>query len=149
MKNIISIRKVIVGIITSSFLSWAILKNNNFARLITPIEKETIDKLLLEFDEDVFKYAITIAVLNRKTLFSYVVGILNNWKSQNLKSLKDVKDYEKKYYCENRSSINENDETQIIDEDILNYNWFEDNSHSNSFDNLDTLKHFLKLSTHY
>ncbi len=34
MKKIISIRKIIVGIITSSILSWAIFKNNNFVRLM-------------------------------------------------------------------------------------------------------------------
>ena len=34
MKNIISIRKIIIGIITSSFLSWAIFKNGNLARLM-------------------------------------------------------------------------------------------------------------------
>ena len=34
MKNIISIRKIIVGIITISILTWAIVKNNNFARLM-------------------------------------------------------------------------------------------------------------------
>ena len=34
MKNIISLRKVIVGLITSSILTWAILKNNNLARLM-------------------------------------------------------------------------------------------------------------------
>ena len=34
MKKIISIRKIIVGLITFSFLSWAILKNGNLARLM-------------------------------------------------------------------------------------------------------------------
>ncbi len=34
MKNIISIRKITVGLITFSILSWAIFKNDNLARLM-------------------------------------------------------------------------------------------------------------------
>ena len=36
MKNIISIRKIIVGLITFSFLSFAILKNNMVRLMIIP-----------------------------------------------------------------------------------------------------------------
>lgn len=64
----------------------------NFGRIITPTEIDKIEKWLKEFNVDIIKYAIQIAVLNNKKTFNYVNGILNNWKSKGYKTLQEIKD---------------------------------------------------------
>jgi DnaD/phage-associated family protein len=85
-----------VNVINNSSSSY---KNNiyefveqNFGRIITPTEIDKIEKWLKEFNVDIIKYAIQIAVLNNKKTFNYVNGILNNWKSKGYKTLQEIKD---------------------------------------------------------
>ena len=69
---------------------------DNFNRVLSPIEVESIDKWLLLFNEDIIKHAIRIAVFNNKKTFKYVDGILKNWKSCNYTTLQEIKDEETK-----------------------------------------------------
>ena len=53
----------------------------NFGRLLSPLEIEKIKSWLEDFDEETIKQAVEQAVLNNKRTFSYVNGILKNWKT--------------------------------------------------------------------
>jgi len=89
----------------------------NFGRIITPTEIDKIDKWLNEFNVDILKYAIQIAVLGNKKTFNYVNGILNNWKSRGHKTLQEIKDEE----------FNKRDE--VISKELLeieDYDWLND-----------------------
>lgn len=68
----------------------------NYGRMLTPIEYEKINSWLLLFSEDIIKYAIEIAVNNGKKTISYLDGILKNWKGHNYQSLEEIKENESK-----------------------------------------------------
>ncbi|MEI3507879.1 MAG: DnaD domain protein [Bacilli bacterium] len=90
--------------------------SNNFGRLLTPIELEKIDIWIKEFeDNQIIKYAVEIAVMRCKKTFSYVEGILKNWKGQNFKTLQEIKDNEFKIH-----NTETKDLTEIFDYDWLN-----------------------------
>ena len=67
----------------------------NFCRTIAPIEYEKINNWLLLFDNEILSYAIELCVLQNKKTFAYLEGILKNWKSQQYKTLEEIKDNEK------------------------------------------------------
>lgn len=90
----------------------------NYGRTLSSIEFEKIDGWVKNFSEELIKYAIQISVLNNKKNLNYVNGILNNWKSSNLKTIEEVKENEVK-------RINSNDYDKNAAE-ILDYNWFEE-----------------------
>lgn len=90
----------------------------NYSRLISPIELEQIDKWLLWFEnEEIIKYAIKISILNNKKTFNYINGILKNWKTCNYKTLEEIKENEKR-------QDEEQEPIQIDD----SYNWLEDDN---------------------
>ncbi|MDD4734032.1 MAG: DnaD domain protein [Bacilli bacterium] len=66
----------------------------NFGRTISPMEFEKINNWLLLFNEDILNYAIELCVLQNKKTFAYLEGILKNWKSQQYKTLEEIKDNE-------------------------------------------------------
>lgn len=66
------------------------LVENNFGRTLSPLEIEQIDYWLEEYEPELLKHAIKIAVLNNAKNFNYVRGILNNWKSKGIKTLNEV-----------------------------------------------------------
>lgn len=68
----------------------------NFGRPLVPAEYEKINSWLSLFSEDIIKYAIDISVINGKRIFSYVDGILKNWKGCNYTNLQDIIDNEAK-----------------------------------------------------
>jgi DnaD/phage-associated family protein len=68
----------------------------NYGRMLSPIEYEKINSWLLLFSEDIIKYAIEIAVNNGKKTISYLDGILKNWKGHNYQSLEEIKENESK-----------------------------------------------------
>ena len=76
----------------------------NFGRTLSSLEVIKIDEWLLSFNKEIIKYAIEKAVLNNKRTFSYVDGILKNWKSCNFKTLQEIKDTEIKH--DNKSTQN-------------------------------------------
>lgn len=81
----------------------------NFGRLITPVEYEKIENWKKDFDEDLIRYAIKVAVLGNKKTFKYVNGILNNWKSAGFKTIQEVKDNEFK--------------KEEISQELFEYDW--------------------------
>lgn len=68
----------------------------NFNRLLTPIEYQKIEEWLMYYTEDIIKYAVEKSVYNNKKTFSYVNGILNNWHSIGYKTLQEIKENEEK-----------------------------------------------------
>lgn len=67
----------------------------NFGRTISPLEYEKLNYWLETFSEDIVKEAINKAVLNNKKTFSYIAGILKNWKTNGYKTLDEVQDTKK------------------------------------------------------
>lgn len=90
---------------------------SNFKRILAPIEIQKIQEWLEVFNEDIIKYAIELAVMNRKSNFKYVEGILKNWKSNSLNTLEEIKQ-------ENKSR-SKSEKVELFDYDWLND---EDNS---------------------
>ena len=93
----------------------------NFGRTLSGVEFEKINIWLSEFNVEILKYAINIAVMNQKKTFAYVDGILKNWKGKGFKTIEEVK-------IDNingsilKKSNNSNSEVELFD-----YNWLEDN----------------------
>ena len=94
----------------------------NFGRLLSPIEIEKIQQWLVMFTPDIIKYAISIATLNNKRTFNYVNGIMNNWRSAGYQSIEDIKKNEKI----NMSKSNITEEQQKLLDELEGYNWLED-----------------------
>ncbi len=88
----------------------------NFGRTLSPIEIEKVDNWLLLFKEEIIEYAINISVLNNKRTFSYVNGILKNWKSSGYKTLKEIKENESGKY-----TLDENEDKEL--KEVLEYDW--------------------------
>ncbi len=91
----------------------------NFGRTISSLECEKLDSWVKEFNEEIVRHAIELSVMNNAKKFSYIEGILRNWKASGYKTLEDIKEYEDAIYSSRsrRGSIN----TEIFD-----YNWLED-----------------------
>ena len=89
----------------------------NIGRMLTPIEYEKIDIWKNNFDDEIIKYAIQIAVLGNKKTFNYINGILNNWKSKGFKTLQEIKD--------NDIKIKKQEEIEIPNW-MEDYNWLEE-----------------------
>ena len=95
----------------------------NFCQLLSPIQYEKIGIWLREFNEDIIKYAVSIAVLNRKCTFAYVEGILKNWKGKGYNNLEEIK-------AENISKQKENTEeyNRLVEQmkGLEDYDWLND-----------------------
>ena len=99
----------------------------NFGRLLSPIELEKISLWSSEYKEEILKYAISIAVMNRKATFAYVEGILKNWKAKGFETLDEIKEndlYGLTAIRKKEKSLDSQDDTEIFD-----YNWFEEDEH--------------------
>lgn len=84
----------------------------NFAKLLLPIEKEELDFWIDYFqNEEILKYGIRVAVLNRVTTMNYLNGIFQNWKDNGYKTLEECKPKQKE----------EKEKTELFD-----YDWFDD-----------------------
>ena len=66
----------------------------NFNRTLTPIEYQKIEEWLLYYQPNIIRYAIEKAVYNNKKTFSYVSGILNNWKTMGYNTIEEIKNNE-------------------------------------------------------
>lgn len=62
----------------------------NFGRTISPLEYEKLNAWLETFSEEMVKEAINKAVLNNKKTFSYIQGILRNWKTNNITTIEET-----------------------------------------------------------
>ena len=106
----------IIGTTTTNIYSFL---EENFGRTISSLECEKLDSWMKEFNEEIVKHAIELSVMNNAKKFSYVEGILRNWKASGYKTLEDIKEYEDAIYSSRsrRGSVN----TELFD-----YNWLED-----------------------
>lgn len=87
---------------------------NEFGRTLSPTEIETLDEWIKDFNIELVKEAIKVSVINCKRTFSYVRGILNNWKSNNIKSVNDLQKTKKE------------EKPVELPKELEDYNWFED-----------------------
>ena len=106
----------IIGTTTTNIYSFL---EENFGRTISSLECEKLDSWKKEFNEEIVKHAIELSVMNNAKKFSYIEGILRNWKASGYKTLEDIKEYEDAIYSSRsrRGSVN----TELFD-----YNWLED-----------------------
>ena len=106
----------IIGTTTTNIYSFL---EENFGRTISSLECEKLDLWIKEFNEEIVKHAIELSVMNNAKKFSYIEGILRNWKASGYKTLEDIKEYEDAIYSSRsrRGSVN----TELFD-----YNWLED-----------------------
>lgn len=95
----------------------------NFGRTLSPIEIEKINDWSLSFNEEIIKYAISIATLNNKRTFNYVNGILKNWKTAGYKTLQEIKENEEPKKPEPMSE----EQKEALNE-IFDYDWLNDDS---------------------
>ena len=98
--------------ISSSYLKIIEVFENEFARLLSPMEIETVESWTKSFQNEMIVYALSIAVRNNKKTFGYIDGILKNWKTCNYKTLEEVK--------QNETKKEEQEEIEIYDYDWLN-----------------------------
>ena len=92
----------------------------NFGRTISSLEFEKLDSWVKEFNEEIVKHAIKLAVMNNSKKFNYLEGILRNWRASGYTDLKDIIAYEDSiHYRSKKSDVNY--------DDIFDYNWLEDN----------------------
>ena len=106
----------IIGTTTTNIYSFL---EENFGRTISSLECEKLDSWVKEFNEEIVRHAIELSVMNNAKKFSYIEGILRNWKASGYKTLEDIKEYEDAIYSSRSrrgSPINE----------IFDFNWLED-----------------------
>lgn len=70
---------------------------NNFGVVIGGTNYEKIKEYLKIYNDEVLCYAIDLCVLNDVTTLSYFCGIVENWISLKLTTLKEIKSNEKKF----------------------------------------------------
>lgn len=91
--------------------SLLLLLEKNYARTITSLEADEIERLQNKYPKELIIRAIEISVINNAKKLSYVNGILKNWESEGIKSLKDIRER------------NKDDPGTGIPEDVFNYDW--------------------------
>lgn len=76
------------------------LFEDEFGRIFTPLEYETISKWLDEdgHTPDVIRQALVEAVLAEKKSLKYIDRILFEWKKKNLKTVQDVRKHSENYH---------------------------------------------------
>ncbi|QBX18691.1 putative DNA replication protein [Streptococcus pseudoporcinus] len=68
---------------------------NEFGRLLSPMEIETIRMMIKENNHDLIKEAIKRTKLQGKTNLNYVRGILRNWRDDNITTIEQIEAKEK------------------------------------------------------
>lgn len=106
-KNILHITTITTITTINNFVT------KNFKQELTDLEKAKIKEWLSLFEEKVIIYAFQKAVFNGVRKFSYVQGILNNWKKLDLTTFAKIQEYESK-----GKKHNEN-----ITPDVLKIDW--------------------------
>lgn len=91
--------------------SLLLLLEKNYARTITSLEADEVKRLQNKYPKELISRAIEISVINNAKKLSYVNGILKNWESEGIKSLKDIREQ------------NKDDPGVDIPEEVLNYDW--------------------------
>lgn len=101
-----------------------ILFEQEFGRILSPIEIETINQWLDEdqFQPAVIKAALREAVLMGKLNFRYIDRILNEWKKKGVKTVHDARKASQAF----RSHTKEKGEQKKKRDTSVYYNWLED-----------------------
>ena len=95
-----------------------------FGRTLSPMEYEIIKAWLdNDMSEDLIKEAIKEATFNGVSNLRYIDKILYEWGKQGIKTVKDVEDNRRK-----RAQRREEDADSNIDLDIVDWDWFDDDS---------------------
>ena len=95
-----------------------------FGRTLSPMEYEIIKAWLdNDMSEDLIKEAIKEATFNGVSNLRYIDKILYEWGKQGIKTVKDVEDNRHK-----RSQRREEEADSNIDLDIVDWDWFDDDS---------------------
>lgn len=68
---------------------------NEFSRLLSPMEIETIGIMIKENNPDLVKEAIKRTKLQGKTNLNYASGILRNWRDDNITTIEQIETKEK------------------------------------------------------
>ena len=89
---------------------------NNNIHLITPIEIDELGNMEKEFNLELIKKAIQIAVNNNARSMAYISRILENWKIKGYKTLTDIEQDGKKQ-----------EEPNSQEEELFDYDWLHDN----------------------
>jgi DnaD/phage-associated family protein len=99
---------------------WEIFEEN-LGRPIAPIEFAKIQSWEDDINRELIEYALEIAILNHKRSINYIDGILRNWRTAGYKTKQEVKESEKTI-----SKVEETSQEELIDEEMLNYDWLEE-----------------------
>lgn len=85
----------------------------NFNRVLSPVEMETLKFWLEDYDPELIKEATRIAITNNAFSLRYIETILTNWEKQKLTTVAMVREHEKKRMgsAKNRYSNNQKKET--------------------------------------
>ena len=95
-----------------------------FGRTLSPMEYEIIKAWLdNDMNEDLIKEAIKEATFNGVSNLRYIDKILYEWGKQGIKTVKDVEDNRHK-----RAQRREEEADSNIDLDIVDWDWFDDDS---------------------
>ena len=95
-----------------------------FGRTLSPMEYEIIKAWLdNDMSEDLIKEAIKEATFNGVSNLRYIDKILYEWGKQGIKTVKDVEDNRHK-----RAQRREEEADSNIDLDIVDWDWFDDDS---------------------
>lgn len=95
-----------------------------FGRTLSPMEYEIIKAWLdNDMSEDLIKEAIKEATFNGVSNLRYIDKILYEWGKQGIKTVKDVEDNRRK-----RAQRREEEADSNIDLDIVDWDWFDDDS---------------------
>ena len=81
--------------------------------LLTPASAQLIYSYLDTFTEDIICEAIKKASIVNIRNTKYICGILNDWKSKNIKTLVDIDEEEKKYRSKQKKDIVETEEEKM------------------------------------
>ena len=93
-----------------------------FGRTLSPIEYELISGWLdNEFTEEIILCALKEAVFNGVSNLRYIDKILYEWGKAGIKNISDVEEMRKK-----RNQKIKKDQSEEIDTDIFDWNWFDD-----------------------
>ncbi|HFU9813259.1 TPA: DnaD domain protein, partial [Streptococcus agalactiae] len=71
------------------------IAEQEFGRLLSPMEIETIRTMIKENNHDLIKEAIKRTKLQGKTNLNYVRGILRNWRDDNITTIEQIEAKEK------------------------------------------------------
>ena len=80
---------------------------------------ERIEELLKTYNEEILCYAIDKTIASGHKTLNYFFGIVKNWKQDNLKTLKDIQNQEKR--IEEKSLPMSKEDIELLE----NYNWLD------------------------